>query len=332
MSKSWVFTINNYTDEDTERCHLLKELANTVYCSYEKAPTTGTPHIQGYVTFKKSKRLKGVSNLLPRARLEKAKGDRFCNRTYIIDGRNTDGSPKEVSAPFICHEQSAQGARNDLKAMYEMARVQGVKRTAEEFTSQYGTHHKGIRAYLNAIAKPRDRYPTVWWIYGPTGVGKSMLPYSLTEISNVYQGTMAHKGWFDGFDNHDWVILNELDKRDIPAHVLLNLMDIYPHQVECKGSSINFNANNIYITSSTHPRNMYPQDIYEQVYRRINFLGEKSNFNSAVNWEKWSVPTNESLADIVAKGQFLEPERVAQLTGLPGVTLSATVAAPPSQD
>lgn len=52
-SRAWTFTTNNYTDE---QCWNLVNLScRYLVFSFEVAPTTGTPHIQGYVYFHDAK-------------------------------------------------------------------------------------------------------------------------------------------------------------------------------------------------------------------------------------------------------------------------------------
>jgi hypothetical protein len=54
IASSFVFTINNYTDEQVENLKAIPCLR----CSagFEVAPTTGTPHIQGVIMFSKPMR------------------------------------------------------------------------------------------------------------------------------------------------------------------------------------------------------------------------------------------------------------------------------------
>lgn len=50
-SRGWCFTINNYTELDVAQVKALEEPSSAIIAGYEVAPTTGTPHIQGYVYF-----------------------------------------------------------------------------------------------------------------------------------------------------------------------------------------------------------------------------------------------------------------------------------------
>lgn len=67
QSCNWVFTINNYTTEDCDALALLvhnpkpfkksASLVKAIAVAEEIAPTTGTPHLQGYLQCSK----KGIS-------------------------------------------------------------------------------------------------------------------------------------------------------------------------------------------------------------------------------------------------------------------------------
>lgn len=64
QSRKWIFTWNNYPPN-------YRTILDAIECRYicwgeEVAPTTGTPHLQGFIAFSNSgKRLNGVRQLLP---------------------------------------------------------------------------------------------------------------------------------------------------------------------------------------------------------------------------------------------------------------------------
>ena len=82
QSNAWVFTINNYTDEDLKRLDYIKRNSAFWVWGKEEAPTTGTRHIQGYIEFNQRRRRGAVSKELPRAYLEPAKGGFIENILY----------------------------------------------------------------------------------------------------------------------------------------------------------------------------------------------------------------------------------------------------------
>lgn len=88
--RSWCFTINNYTQEDIDAVLALKcDRVARLAVGKEVAPTTGTPHLQGYVRFKKSARLKQVCLALGgRARLAPRHGTEAQASAYCLKDKD----------------------------------------------------------------------------------------------------------------------------------------------------------------------------------------------------------------------------------------------------
>lgn len=117
-AKRWIFTLNNYNNEDVERIKGLVEAGVATYLTfgYETAPTTGTPHLQGYICFVERRRLQQVKDQLgERAYLEVARGTPEANRDYCqkegcfeeegdfpvtIGGRGQDGHIRQFTIWF----------------------------------------------------------------------------------------------------------------------------------------------------------------------------------------------------------------------------------------
>lgn len=101
MSKSFCFTLNNYTDKDIIKF-------NNLECNYliygKEIGKNGTKHLQGYITFKRSKRIKGLKKICSRTHWEHLKGDEESAINYC---------KKEGDITVI--DNRHQGARTDLK-------------------------------------------------------------------------------------------------------------------------------------------------------------------------------------------------------------------------
>jgi len=84
-AKRWCFTMNNYTKNDVQRITecLIGNLCVYAIVAREKAATTGTPHLQGFVHFKTKKYLKALKKMIGNtAHLEVAKGSDVQNKVY----------------------------------------------------------------------------------------------------------------------------------------------------------------------------------------------------------------------------------------------------------
>lgn len=87
QARNWTFTLNNYSLEEMEKIDELSMQIGSdikyIICGKETCPTTGTPHLQGYIQFSKRMRLGQVRNLIsPRAHCEVARGTPLQNQIY----------------------------------------------------------------------------------------------------------------------------------------------------------------------------------------------------------------------------------------------------------
>lgn len=273
MSRSWTFTLNNYTEDE---CEFLSDrfihLCTTLLVSKEVG-ASGTPHLQGYFSLKRTSRLAALKKKIPRAHFEIARGDRNDNRAYIF---------KPGSEQFINKDNGGRGKRNDITDFIDQAKESGLKRAVIDDVSTYVKYHKGLEKALSVIKDPgpREEYPTVYWAYGPPGIGKTtMYRHSLgIDRSDCYQ----HNGdpnWWDGYDYQTCVVINEFDKPN-PVNAknwtighFLQLVSDEQYYVPIKGGFRNFNSPIVVFTSTAHPRHIFPNDVdFAQVRRRITHI------------------------------------------------------------
>lgn len=95
VSKTFIFTLNNYTDSDIEELIKMKYVSKGVF-GKEIGEECGTPHLQGAVTFIKSFRCNEVSKMIPGAHIEVAKAKdvmapfRYCLKDQDFTWWKTD--------------------------------------------------------------------------------------------------------------------------------------------------------------------------------------------------------------------------------------------------
>lgn len=257
-SRSWVLTINNPNEEDTRQVLSLAEEAKYIIVGKETG-TCGTPHYQGYVCFDNARSFEKLKKLLPRAHLQPAVASAVQNQKYC----SKDGTILvEKGAP------PAQGKRSDIEhirdVLSETPRMRSVVEVARSYQSI-----KVAEVYLKYHESERDWKPEVRWYHGSTGSGKTRAAREWLG-SDIYTCIDSIK-WWEGYDGHPHVIIDDFRKDFCKFYQLLKLLDRYAYKVETKGGSRQLLARKIAITSPFDPSRIYStrEDI-QQLLRRID--------------------------------------------------------------
>lgn len=256
-SRAYCFTINNPVESDYINVRSLFE--DSKYGIYGKETgEEGTFHLQGYVYFENARHFKKVKEYIPRAHIEVAKGSPEQNVTYC----SKQGDIVEYG------DRPVQGRRNDISEAYkvvkETSKMKAVVETMPTFQAI-----KCAEAYLKYHEKPRDWKPEVRWYFGATGEGKTRAAREWLG-EDVYTTLEDGKFW-EGYDGHECVLIDDFRKDFCKFHVLLRLLDRYEYRVEVKGSSRQLRARKIAITCPFHPRMVYEtREDVGQLIRRID--------------------------------------------------------------
>lgn len=117
QSRFWTLTLNNYSDNDEAIWNTVVENGKASYICYQKetAPSTGTPHLQGYVVFPKKIRRSGVKKALQSTAVcaVRSDGTPSANRAYCSKSETaTPGTFKEFGE---IPEDPARGVRTDFQ-------------------------------------------------------------------------------------------------------------------------------------------------------------------------------------------------------------------------
>lgn len=215
------FTVNNYTD--AERLHILDHVMWSYVVVGEEIGEEGTSHLQGYGELKKRTKFTTVHNSI------------FNNRAHCEIRRGTQSEAIEYCKKDGLFEERGiknnQGARNDLDVVRRMAVDEGMRNVTRHSNMQ---QIRVAEKFLTYNEDKRDWAPEIIWIYGPTGVGKSRHARELVNMDDCYVKNNGSK-WWDGYDAHEYVILDDFRKSWFSFEDLLGLTDRYSYMVECKG-------------------------------------------------------------------------------------------------
>lgn len=243
-SRRWCFTVNNWTPED-------EKLFQNLECKYlvygREVGKEGTPHLQGYVTFKSTKRLTGLKKVHTTAHWEAAQG----NSQQSSDYCKKDGDYFEKG------DTPTQGKRTDLEAVCEMIKTgSSLQEIAEEHSSTYVKFGRGLRDLKLVLEKPYTHHDVRGiWIHGPPGTGKS---HHARLFAEAYGGiyNKAQNKWWDGYNGESVVVLDDMDN-DALAHYLKIWSDKYACTGETKGGTIHLGHKWFVVTSNYDIDNLF---------------------------------------------------------------------------
>jgi len=233
----------------------------------EICPTTGTPHLQGAVSWEDPKRLAAVKKLLTRA---------HWGITWCTKGKGKD-------KPFTyCAEDGdvvynidnrRQGKRSDLDDVYKMCKAGASMSDIMETEPPYQAA-RTAELYMKHVVKKRKISPReILWYHGPPGSGKSYAAH--TEHGESYFSKSPGK-WWDGYAGEKTVIFDDFRPTWFSLDEFLRLTDIYHVRGEIKGGTLDLPYEKLIITCVWPPQEAFAgmQENIQQVLRRITQVRE----------------------------------------------------------
>lgn len=256
--RNFVFTINNYTNDDKDK--LLELPYKYLIYGEEVAPTTGTPHLQGYIELDKQMRLSGIKKIIKSIHVEQRLGTakqaaEYCKKEGKFVEFGTISNP---------------GKRTDLDEVRNLAEEAGLRAVTKVCSAQ---QIRVAEKYLTYNEEPRNWKPNVIWLWGPTGTGKSREAREITKDLDTYCKNTNNK-WWDGYDGQEAIILDDFRDSWMPITDMLGLLDRYEYRLEYKGGFRQCRAKTIVVTSALAPDNCYRNtgEAIEQLIRRIDTI------------------------------------------------------------
>lgn len=230
-------------------------------CGAEVCPSTKKAHWQCHVWWKTQVSFKQACERLNGCHCEISK-DPLASIKYC----------KKENCFMEFGESPRQGARNDLVHMKN--RILSGETTVDDIIiddpvmiHMYGRTLDRIQHIANKKVK-RDWEMKCYWLYGPTGVGKTR--YVMEEEKSVYMYPYDGR-WWDSYQGEECILFDDF-RGQVPMNELLRLCDRYTYNVAKRGQSpYPMVSKKVYFTSCCRMADCYkdPGDSLSQLERRV---------------------------------------------------------------
>lgn len=258
--RHFIFTMNNYQSTD---------LVDSLVCRYiiygKEVGERGTPHLQGFVSFKDACTKSAVIRKMPGCHIEVARTVNEAIEYCQKEGDFTERGERP-------QDPAEQGAA-------EQERWRAIRLAAEEGREEdipemiRFKHARLIEFHRDRAAKRRhldDTEEKHLWYYGPSGTGKSRK--ARTDHPAAYLKNCNK--WWCGYEDEDTVLIEDFDKKhDMLVHHMKIWADRYPFLAEIKGSARRIRPKLVIVTSNYHPSEIWQEHSdLEPILRRFRVV------------------------------------------------------------
>lgn len=180
---NYVFTWNNYTDDCDEKLREFSKGCRGVIYGREVAPSTGTPHLQGYFQLINKMRITQLVKLLPGVHFQVAKGDELSNEKYCSkDGKYVKlGEFEKVGGSLVTIRMKI----NECETWSDVLDIKGIERhlnyARECWANRKVKKVEGVvlrgwqQQIVDIVQQPADDR-IIYWVHDSEGAkGKTFL-------------------------------------------------------------------------------------------------------------------------------------------------------------
>lgn len=299
QATEFLFTINNYTNDDLQRVR--SAVSNSWGCNYlcfglEIAPSTGTPHIQGYLQVDHRMRASTVNRKLGnRGRLQRATASLEQNKKYTAKTREGDSTPNEIWEEYgeaRLVSQTPKRKRDDYDSLINLLSEGGsIKEAIMKFPDLCVKHlgnvtkirelllrNNDITSYCGPFLwstpigfSPTDRWNRCLWLKGPSGIGKTQFACSFFSRP-LFVRHIDQLRKFNAAD-HGGIIFDDMNFLHWPRESQITLLDCdMPTAVHVRYTIVEIPA----FTKRIFTSNV---DIFDMTQRAISRRVHRVNFN-----------------------------------------------------
>lgn len=289
--RNFVFTLNNYTDEEYNWFLTRHGNPTWLIVGKEICPTTGTPHLQGInlttllanslgaMCLGTTVAFKTLKKWLPfqRAHIEPMRGSPHDSKVYCT---KVDANAFEFGT---CPAKGTKLLDIAVNAIRSGSSLRQLANKDDESARAVVVHGRGLSTLSNLTTSSRDpaKPPAVYWLHGSTGTGKTRCAFELglryaggcsDDLCIIASPTLQ---WFEPYDRQKVVIFDDFRAKGVSFNFLLRVLDRYPLLVPLKGGYANWNPEVVFLTTPRAPSETFevrsqhkPEDV-QQLIRRL---------------------------------------------------------------
>lgn len=274
QSRAWLWTYNDYPEIVVgEMPPWHKDGDYTLY-GPEVAPTTGTPHLQGFTYFAKKKSIGGIRKWFTdqwdaihigdkdgKPSRFIAKSIDYCKGLTLDKGMviNADlvefGKPPKQDGNDGTDYESACRAAEESR-FDEIAPVLRVK----HFSSFIQMEKRAKMTSIPHPVKLDERLGSGLWYWGAPSTGKST---AARDFDDVYVAPVSKSAevWFPGYKGESIIVIDDLGPSDAAKYGdwLKQAVDIWPYRFRTGTTTwVCARPKHVIVTSNFHPNMLFP--------------------------------------------------------------------------
>lgn len=289
-TRNFVITWNNWTEESEKTLCALD--VKYLYYGREVAPTTGTPHLQGYLCMLSPTTESSMKKKLIGCWVEAMKGSFESNDVYC----SKSGDVFEMGIKPVSQKRKGEMEKDRYNSAYEAAKRGDFDSIDKEIMIKHLGNLKKIAA-MHQEVKPclEGALVNEWW-WGPPRTGKTHK--IRTENPGAYLKSLTK--WWDGYTDQDVVIIDDMDSfHKSLAQDFKQWAHHYSFPAETKGGSIVIRPKKIIVTSNQSIKEVWDDPITQEAigarFKSIHVVGNLYNKKDFENQtiEKESVRGDE---------------------------------------
>lgn len=284
-ARNWIFTWNNPSAQAREDLQRF----GTECCKYlryqpEKGKN-GTIHLQGMFMCRQRLLLTSLKRKLsaePHFEVMRGTPQQAADYCWKDDTRVQDGHFSQCEVGDRSNLGRRSGKRSDLDEIgAQIISGTGITDIAKRNPGSYIRYNKGFEKLGARFRNPRNFNTTVYWLFGPTGSGKSRAVFEQISCMHWKAGgerwqlyTKDPKTkWWDGYESQGCAVIDDYRVDCCTFATLLRMFDRYAFPVEFKGGYVEFRARMLFITTPKSVHDTWAgrsEEDLKQLTRRVD--------------------------------------------------------------